>query len=111
MKTHKLRIMAEPLKRILSGHKLVEGRLASKCMREIQVGDLISFECEGLKCDPIEVVGVRQYPNFREMIADVGVSALGFPEMTPDQLGALYKRIYWYPDAEKNGVLAIRLRT
>ncbi len=113
MKTLALRLMADPLERIRSGKKTVEGRLVSSRM-DPRPRDVLEFRLKGNDGDPdlaAEVLAVRRYPEFAAMVAGEGVVRLGFPEMTEEALVKLYRKIYWYPDAEaKRGVQAIEIR-
>ncbi len=113
MKLFRLAIMSDPLDRIRSGRKPVEGRLASSRM-DPAPGDRLEFRLKGNDGDPdltAEVLTVRRYPDFATMVEAEGADHLGYPEMDAQALTTLYRKIYWYPGAEaRRGVQAIEIK-
>ncbi len=106
-KIHLLKLGRSAMKLIASGRQTVEGRLTSKRLHAIEVDDILSFN-EGALL--VRVTRITNYSTFREMVCAETPAALG--EKADDIEAAIrsYRKIYWYPDAEKKGCIAFAIQ-
>lgn len=92
---------------ILSGKKTVEGRLNKGKFGSLKNGDILMM---GSTAKEYEVVAVKIYKTFKEMIEKEGVNSV-IPDKNSidDAVGVYYK--FYTPDQEKEfGVVAIRIK-
>lgn len=105
---------------VLSGKKTIEGRLARGKFAEFAPGDTIGVRADwrdehGVLHDgpenaaTLQVVAVRRYPLFRDMLEAEGFAPVIPQATTLDEVLALCEAYYPLPEQQKYGVLAIEV--
>ena len=103
-----MRLRTEPFRRIQSGKKRVELRLADEKRSKLRIGDILIFmhtenQEETLR---VRVTDLRKYENFDQIQKDFCLEDLGFDTGT-GSLGDLMREYYSDSDVQTYGVLAI----
>jgi ASC-1-like (ASCH) protein len=101
---HEMGIYKRYFDLIASGCKTTEVRVNDSSRRNIKVGTLIRFRCQGEELLN-RVTRVARYPNFEEMFAHEEVASVN-PIATREEQLANIRRIY-PPEREALGVVAI----
>lgn len=106
MRVYKLYVRDEYLEMIKSGKKKIEVRVAYPQLRGIRSKDKILFN----NLIPAEVVGVKSYETFRQVLREEPIKQI-FPD-EPSFERALKRFHELYPKWKENryGVIAIRFR-
>lgn len=105
---------------VIKGTKTVEGRLAKGEWTKIKVGDIIEFTNNDLSVK-VEIIGIRTYNNFREMLKFEGIdkclpSLATLPEMKDYEVSIdngikfVYNKYFSAEDQYKYNVLAFELK-
>lgn len=104
--------MQEPYFSFLkAGKKTIEGRLKKGKYSSIAVEDTIIVQNQdGPGEVNVEVVGLRSYPSFLDMLTKENYSK-ALPDVTSPQEGSdIYRRFYTEDDEYRYGVIAIEVR-
>jgi ASC-1-like (ASCH) protein len=94
---------------IAQGIKTVEGRVCRKTVSEMRVGDKLTMgnQSQYIIC---EVISVRRYRGFREMLEKEGVKNLVPHAKTIDDAIRAYERLPGAQDVHRLGTIAIGVR-
>lgn len=110
MEKKTLHIQQEYLDYIKSGLKTVEGRIASRSLERVNVGDVIKFKCadELVSC---RVVQKRYFESFEKMLLQMGLQNC-LPTVTDVAAGVkIYRSFSNYREQEaKCGVFAFQIK-
>lgn len=107
--THEMHLQPVSFEKMRSGSKTIEIRLNDEKRRRIRVGDEIVFSLMGDSVQKIraEVLELLSFPTFRALFAAFPPEQYG--GASKDEYASMYQ-YYSQEDAEKYGVLAIRIR-
>jgi ASC-1-like (ASCH) protein len=96
--------------KIRDGEKVIEVRLYDEKRREIRLGDSIEFKREPEQTENVhtEVIGLLWYKSFEDLVNDFPVSNFGYT--SKEELLSAINNFYKKEDAEKFGVLGIRIK-
>lgn len=110
LRHHRLPIYGQYFQMIQSGAKTWEGRCNTGMFKRIYAGDTITFACRD-QLQLTEVLSVRVFDSFRQMLEDVGVKPM-LPDVSNlDQATNIYLRIPGYAQKEREyGVVAFEVR-
>nr|VFK51722.1 MAG: ASC-1 homology (ASCH) domain-containing protein [Candidatus Kentron sp. TUN] len=100
------RIKDQFLKKIESGRKDLEIRVAYPSMRNIRVGELIEFHSRA-RSTVVKIADIRRYSTFEAMLKKEDACRI-VPEYSDDTLLGLLRNIY-PKDKEKLGVIALQI--
>ena len=105
-----MKLQAYSFDKIISGEKTIEVRLCDEKRKEIKLGDRIEFKREPEQIETVntEVVGLLNYRSFDDLVEDFPASDFGYSDKIK-LLNAIY-RFYKKEDAEKYGVLGIKIK-
>jgi len=92
---------------ILSGEKIVEGRLNKGKFSDIEIGDVLELEPEKNK---FEVIDKNIYKNFKEMIKREGIENVIPDKNNIEDAVNVYYRFYTKEQENKFGVVAIKIK-
>ena len=106
---------------ILAGRKTVEGRLNRDKFAQYRVGDTVSLRRDHrndagqlkdgeLNAATIEIVAIRTYPTFLEMVTVEGYQRVIPSAKSADEAADEYNKYYSAVDQARYGVLAIEVR-
>lgn len=90
---------------ILSGEKIVEGRLNKGKFLDLQIGDILRINSEV----EFKVLEKNIYPNFREMIEKEGLKNVIPDKKTIEDAVDIYRKFYTEEDELKYGVVGIKI--
>jgi ASC-1-like (ASCH) protein len=107
---------------IIAGRKTIEGRLNRGKFAEYRVGDTVVLRRDwrddaGQLHDgvpdaaKVEIIAIRQYANFLEMVTAEGYERVIPSASTAEAAAAEYDAYYYAEDQQRYGVLAIEVRT
>lgn len=100
------------IEQIRAGTKRIEGRIADKRIRKLEVGDLLRFYYYTNAKDDVlcKVLGVNYYATFRKMLEAEGVARVLPKAAGLESAVKAYAAIPKYPEKEKKfGVAAIEV--
>ena len=109
------------LDEIIAGRKTIEGRLNKGKFAEYTIGDVIELRRDHRGEDGVlrdgepnqaraEIIGIRRYGSFREMVRAEGYRRVVPDAVSADTAAALYDTYYTAADQARYGVLAIEIR-
>ena len=108
--TYQMHLSPVPYNRIVTGRKDIEMRLFTESRKKLEKGDFIEFiNWANGKTMLVEVLGVHQFPTFKELYAHFPKERLGY---SSDEV-ADYKDMYAFYTKEniKNfGVIGIEIK-
>lgn len=109
---HRVTLMAKYLNQIKFHGKTIEGRINSGFVLKLRAGDNLQFfnnrDPRGVNC---EIIAIRTYKSFREMLAAEGVSNCLTDVDDLEKGVEVYDRIRGYNErAAKSGVVAIQIK-
>lgn len=107
MKTHEMRLQAEPYAKIARGEKTVEMRLNDEKRRLLRVGDHIRFvPMQGEGALLTRIVALKDFPDFAALYAACDHRTLGYAPDEPCDPSDMAR--YYAPDEiARYGTLAI----
>lgn len=114
-------LTSKPLGFILNGKKTIEGRLNTGKFAQFEPGDTIRVRADlfdeygntvnGIAdATRLEVVAVRQYPNFLELLAAEGYEKVIPYAASIEEANENYAKFYTSEEQQKYGVLAIEIK-
>ncbi len=107
---HLMHVKENWLKKILSGSKVIEGRLYDEKRRRISIGDCIILRSESTNREIyVYVKYLRVYPSFKNMILAEGLNRVLPGIRSIDEGIKVYYKYYSRSDEERYGVVAIGL--
>lgn len=106
---HKMKVSAEPFKKIVRREKVVESRLYDEKRQQIAIGDEIEFSENEHPENKVRtrVKGLLRYQSFKELFADHEPSLFG--EESREFLLNQIKQFYSDEDQKKDGVVGFRI--
>lgn len=111
--SHEITLKKEYIHQIRNGLKTIEGRINHGMATKWKIGDQIRFFYHHNPYDDVrcEVVGIRAYAGFREMLVSEGFKKCLAEVSGLEAAVAVYNAIPGYNDrARRSGVLAIEIR-
>lgn len=90
---------------ILSGKKIVEGRLNKGKFAKIKIGDIILIETIDY-----EVVAMNNYPTFKDMIVKEGLENVIPDKKSIKDAVNVYYKFYTKQQEQEYGVVAIQIK-
>ena len=101
-------IKDDPLQNIISGKKIIEGRLNKGIFRSINEGEKVAF-CSQKKYCEVKIININKFNNFYDMLTFYNFyDVLPFANSVMDGVSK-YSTYYKTKDIEKYGVLGIQL--
>ena len=97
-----MKLRREPFDLIKAGRKTVELRLYDEKRRQVQVGDAITFSCEG-EALTVKVLALHRFSDFEALYSVLPHSALGSND--PKDM----EQYYSLEEQHKYGVLGIEI--
>lgn len=105
---------------ILDGHKTIEGRLNRDKFADYKIGDIIWLRRDVWGDDgqlhdgearqaKVEIVGIRRYASFFEMMQTEDYKALVPTAASPQEAAEYYNQFYTIDQQTEHGVLAIEI--
>lgn len=110
---YQMKLLTEPFEKMKAGQKTVEIRLNDEKRQLINVGDSIEFsKLPGLiEKLHVEVVELKNYQNFKEMIDNLDIEVFGYPaEFSKEKFIEMIYSIYSPKQEKEFGVLAIKIK-
>jgi len=93
---------------IKSGSKTIEGRLNSGLFAKLQVGNIITWLNQNMKCK-VKIISIKKYDSFRMMLEKEGLDKV-LPTIDNIDDGVKLYRQYYSIEKEKVGVVAIKMK-
>ena len=102
-------IKENPLNNIISGHKIIEGRLHNGLFKNLNLGESIIFSCKSKKC-LVKIINIMRFNNFNELLSKYNIHNV-LPGISTITEGVEhYNNIYSRKKILDCGVLAIHIK-
>lgn len=99
-------IKENPLNNIISGKKLIEGRLNKGLFKNLKVNELITLSSKSKRCK-VKIINIIKCNNFNDLLSNYSLSDI-LPNATSIEEGLkIYNSIYSKEKEFKYGVLGI----
>lgn len=107
---HRMKLKAEPFRKIRDGLKMIELRLNDEKRQNVQIGDYIEFTLMDDTSQKLttRVVALHHFSSFKELYASLPKEKLGYSAdetSAPDHMDAYYSK----EEQEKYGALGIEI--
>jgi ASC-1-like (ASCH) protein len=104
-----MKLQPSPFNRIKEGTKIIEARLNDEKRQQIKLGDTIEFQKEPEKEEKLqtEVVGLLNYPTFKDLINDFPIEYFG--SIDKETLIQDVHKFYTEEDEKQFGILGIKI--
>jgi ASC-1-like (ASCH) protein len=101
-------IKENPLNKIFSGEKTVEGRLNIGLFKELKVNEVIILSCKTKNCK-VKIINIEKFNNFNELFCQNSIKNV-LPSISALNKGIEhYNKIYSKKNIYKFGVLALHI--
>ena len=101
-------IKESPFKNILSGKKIIEGRINKGFFKNLKVNDILQLSCRSKNCK-IKIINIIKCNNFNDLLSNYCLNDI-LPDVQSIEEGLiLYNSIYSKEKEYKYGVLGIHI--
>lgn len=99
-------IKENPLNNIISGKKLIEGRLNKGLFKNLKVNELITLSCKSKSCK-VKIINIIKCNNFNDLLSNYNLNDI-LPDARNIAEGLeIYNKIYTIEKEYKFGVLGL----
>ena len=104
-------LMAKYVRQIEEGRKTWEGRCNTNLFNNYKIGDTVKWFAGSVAAVTTEIVGIKKFSSFRDMVKEIGHKALVNETRSDEECIKVYDRIPGYSDkARRYGVVAFQLK-